>query len=186
MTKTPALNLLLDLEHGAWQDALAAPQAHLEAALHAALDELIAQKKLPAMLVGRALEISAVLTDDAQVQQLNREYRGKDKPTNVLSFPQLDDSAADLPKEIPLPLGDLVLAYETVASEAKARDIDVGQHVTHLVVHGLLHLVGYDHEDDHSAEAMEQLEIQVMKRLDLPDPYAADRQLLDTTPANHG
>jgi len=146
---------------------------------------MAAQGLLPAMLAGRAVEVSAVLTDDAQVQILNRDYRGKDKPTNVLSFPQLDEMAESLPDDAAIPLGDLALAYETVASEAKARDIDIGQHVTHLVVHGLLHLVGFDHEDDHSAEAMEQLEIQVMKRLGLPDPYQLDRNLIDkTNPAN--
>ncbi len=147
--------------------------------------KMAAQGLLPAMLAGRAVEVSAVLTDDAQVQILNRDYRGKDKPTNVLSFPQLDEMAESLPDDAAIPLGDLALAYETVASEAKARDIDIGQHVTHLVVHGLLHLVGFDHEDDHSAEAMEQLEIQVMKRLGLPDPYQLDRNLIDkTNPAN--
>ena len=184
MAIKPNLNLLVDLEHATWQDALTAPQAHLETALHAALDELSAQGKLPAMLAGRTVEVSALLTDDAQVQTLNRDYRGKDKPTNVLSFPQLDDMMDGLPDDAEIPLGDLVLAYETVASEAKARDIEIGQHVSHLMVHGLLHLLGFDHEDDHSAEAMEQLEITVMKRLGLADPYALDRTLLDNHAAN--
>ncbi|MEO5756307.1 MAG: rRNA maturation RNase YbeY [Mesorhizobium sp.] len=114
-------------------------------------------------------ELSVVFSDDAHVQRLNAGWRGKDKPTNVLSFP-----AFPFPKGGPLPpmLGDIVLAAETVSREAALEDKPVENHITHLVIHGLLHLLGYDHETDAEAEEMEALERTALARLAIPDPYA--------------
>jgi probable rRNA maturation factor len=176
MSQTPDITLLLEIEHDDWVAGFHPQQAEpvIRAALLAGLETLAAGHQLPAAISGRQVEVSTVLTHDAEVQILNRDYRGKDKPTNILSFPQLDDTAPILPDGATILLGDLVLAFETVASEAKARDIDLWQHVTHLIIHGLLHLVGFDHMDDNSAVAMEQLEVQAMARLSLDDPYRFD------------
>ncbi len=123
------------------------------------------------------VELSIRLTDDAEVQVLNRDYRGKDYATNVLSFPMLDaDELADLAPAAAGPgaeilLGDIVLAHGVCAAEAAARGIPLAAHATHLIVHGTLHLLGYDHIDDDDAEAMEQVERDVLKSLGLHNPY---------------
>jgi probable rRNA maturation factor len=113
-------------------------------------------------------EVSVVLTDDARIRVLNREHRGIDKPTNVLSFPQDEaDSAAYGPL-----LGDIVVARETVAREAVDGGLPFRHHLAHMIVHGFLHLVGYDHQDDIEAEDMERLETAILSELGIPDPYA--------------
>jgi probable rRNA maturation factor len=114
-------------------------------------------------------ELSIVFSDDAHVQALNAGWRGKDKPTNVLSFP-----AFPYVKGNPMPpmLGDIVLAAETVSSEAALEDKPVENHIIHLVIHGLLHLLGHDHETDAEAEEMEAIERAALARLAIPDPYA--------------
>jgi probable rRNA maturation factor len=116
-----------------------------------------------------ASELSIVFSDDAHVQTLNAQWRGKDKPTNVLSFPAFPFAKGD-----PLPpmLGDIVLASETVVREATLEDKPLANHITHLVTHGLLHLLGYDHETDAEAEEMESIERGALARLAIPDPYA--------------
>ena len=115
-------------------------------------------------------ETSVLLTDDAGIQELNRIWRGIDRPTNVLSFPAATAHAdGGLPS-----LGDIAIAYETAAREAHAENKRFAHHLAHLAVHGFLHLLGYDHESDEAAEAMEQLECAILARLDVPDPYARD------------
>lgn len=117
-------------------------------------------------------EMSVALGDDALVRQLNRDYRGEDKPTNVLSFAALEDQEAfDEGGDQPVMLGDIVLAFETTVAEAKSEGIPLLHHVIHLVVHGVLHLLGHDHQDDAAAETMEGLETAILARLDIPDPY---------------
>jgi probable rRNA maturation factor len=121
------------------------------------------------------VEISVHLTDDAEVQALNRDYRGKDQPTNVLSFAQYDpDDFAMLANtdDGEILLGDIVLARETCTREAAERGITVADHAAHLIVHGTLHLLGYDHQDDASGDAMEALETKALATLGLADPYA--------------
>jgi len=107
-------------------------------------------------------ELSIVFTDDASVRRLNARYRGKDRATNVLSFPQ---------KSGPL-LGDVILAAETVRREATLATKPLEDHMAHLIIHGFLHLLGHDHEEDTEAEKMEQLERLALQRLGIPDPYA--------------
>ena len=111
------------------------------------------------------MELAIVLTDDSAIRQLNRLWRGIDAPTNVLSFPS--KRAAGEPPH----LGDVVLACETIAREAKAEHKPFAQHLAHLAVHGFLHLVGHDHEGDADAEAMERAERDILCRLGIPDPY---------------
>jgi probable rRNA maturation factor len=110
-------------------------------------------------------ELAIVLTDDSAIRQLNRLWRGIDAATNVLSFPS--KRAADEPAH----LGDIVLAYETIAREAGADGKPFAHHLAHLVVHGFLHLIGYDHKKDSDAESMEQTERKILQRLNIPDPY---------------
>jgi probable rRNA maturation factor len=122
------------------------------------------------------IEVSVLLADDAAVRRLNRDYRGQDRPTNVLSFSALDEtiSVAGPGSVFPGPvlLGDVVLAFETVRHEAAAHNKGLAHHVSHLVVHGVLHLLGYDHAAEDEAAAMEALETRVLAGLGVPDPYA--------------
>ncbi|TAN56972.1 MAG: rRNA maturation RNase YbeY [Magnetospirillum sp.] len=117
------------------------------------------------------VELSIVLADDATVRDLNRDWRGKDVPTNVLSFASLDDGDAPLVPGAPLLLGDVILAWETVAAEATEQNKPLADHFSHLVVHGVLHLLGYDHADDQDADEMEALETTLLAALGIPDPY---------------
>lgn len=121
------------------------------------------------------VEVAVRLTDDAEVHALNRDFREKDKPTNVLSFPQVQ---ADLLESLAnsddgeILLGDIVLARETCAREAEEKGLSLADHATHLIVHGALHLVGYDHMDDVAATAMEALEVKALASLGIANPYA--------------
>jgi probable rRNA maturation factor len=119
-------------------------------------------------------ELSIVLTDDAQICGLNRAWRSKDKATNVLSFPAAEAGTIGTARM----LGDVVLARETIAREADELGVPFEDHLRHLVVHGLLHLFGYDHEREADAETMEALETAVLARLGIADPYAG-RPLVD-------
>ncbi len=127
---------------------------------------------------GAVIEIGIRLTDDAEARDLNRRYRGVDAPTNVLSFPMTDWApGARLtppPCGPPLALGDVVLAFQTIRGEAEAQGKTLADHLGHLVVHGVLHLVGYDHRDESQAAAMEHLETAVLAGLGVADPYQAD------------
>ncbi|MEJ8572725.1 rRNA maturation RNase YbeY [Microbaculum marinum] len=126
---------------------------------------------LPRFVEEASGEVTLVLADDALVCDLNRRFRGKDRPTNVLSFPAGDAvPAGHLP--INTHLGDVVLAAETLAREAEAENKTHGDHFSHLVVHGILHLMGYDHETDEQAAAMESLETAILADLGIADPYA--------------
>lgn len=149
------------------------------------------------------IEVSIKLSDDNEVHVLNREWRDKDKPTNVLSFPALEDDElqnfrhsregggpssdinvfASVPEmdsrlrgndeHMELLLGDIILAYETCATEAADKGISIADHATHLVIHGMLHLLGHDHIDDEEAEAMEALEVKALASMGLHNPYDA-------------
>ncbi len=123
----------------------------------------------------RAYEVSVLLTDDARQQTLNAEYRGKDMPTNVLSFPASEDIDGAFPADIAMPLGDISLALETVRRESDGEGLSFGDHFCHLLVHGMLHLAGYDHETDQDAEEMEALEIEILAGFGIEDPYADKR-----------
>jgi probable rRNA maturation factor len=115
-------------------------------------------------------EVSVQLVDDAQIRALNAQWRGFDKATNVLSFPA---APAEKLETSPL-LGDIVLAFETIEREADDMRISFSDHFVHLVVHGFLHLVGFDHQDSAEAERMEKLETQILADMAIADPYAAD------------
>ncbi|AXS39002.1 rRNA maturation RNase YbeY [Breoghania sp. L-A4] len=137
-----------------------------------ALNARVAQAFAAAVSVGSlrylpGSELSLLFSDDATVHDLNKKWRDQDKPTNVLSFPGGDESG---PVYGPL-LGDIVFALETVEREAKEGDKPFENHLSHLIVHGILHLFGYDHQIEEDAERMESLERRILARLQIPDPY---------------
>ena len=117
-------------------------------------------------------ELAVMLTDDAGIRTLNGNWRGIDTPTNVLSFPALQPTGPVGPDDAPRMLGDIAIAYQTTRKEADDEQRPFDHHLSHLTVHGFLHLVGYDHENDDDAEAMEALERQILAQLGIPDPYA--------------
>jgi probable rRNA maturation factor len=114
-------------------------------------------------------EVSLLLCDDARIREINREWRGLDKPTNVLSFPAAPKEAL---AKSPM-VGDIAVAFETVTREAQEEGKTFADHYAHMIVHGFLHLVGYDHESDAEAEEMEALEIRILGELGIADPYAS-------------
>jgi probable rRNA maturation factor len=117
----------------------------------------------------RSHDVTVLLTNDAEITVLNKDWRGMDKATNVLSFPS-DPDAPQPPGELPM-LGDLALAYETIAAEAIVQSKTFRDHTAHLIVHGTLHLLGYDHETDADAAIMEAHELVLLKTLEIADPY---------------
>jgi probable rRNA maturation factor len=127
---------------------------------------------------GRGAEVAVLLTDDAGIRKLNLDWRGIDKATNVLSFPSTPSPVCHDAPAAPRMLGDIAIAYETMRREAAEDGKPFDHHLSHLAVHGFLHLVGYDHENDADAEAMESLETKILVQLGIPDPYT-DRERMD-------
>ena len=140
-----------------------AARAALAEALHSALRQRGARGPV---------ELTVVLADDTVLRRLNRDYRGLDKPTNVLSFGGPDEWRAGA-LGAPIGLGDVILARETVAAEAAAQGKSMADHASHLIVHGVLHLLGHDHHDAADAAMMESVEVEVLTGLGIADPYAA-------------
>ena len=139
----------------------------------------VAESIFPQLSEGpRAVEISVRLTSDGEVQALNTRWRDKDQPTNVLSFPLTDPAELEMTSEADDPelmLGDIVLARGVCESEAGEKAIPVADHAAHLMIHGTLHLLGYDHNDEAAARDMEAREVRALARLGIADPYAGDR-----------
>ncbi len=156
----PEVDIDLSLEAGDWPS---------EAELAALADAAVAAALAELGVKGGHSELSILFTDDAHIRALNAEWRGKDKATNVLSFPAFPVAPGDALSPM---LGDIVLAAETVRAESVLESKSFDHHLTHLVVHGLLHLLGYDHETDDDAEEMEALERRILARLAIADPYA--------------
>jgi len=140
-----------------------------------AAEAAVAESAFPQLASGpRTIELSVRLTGDDQVRALNAEWRGKDKPTNVLSFPlagsdDLNNTNVAGPEVL---LGDIVLARGVCQAEAQEKGIELEQHATHLLVHGTLHLLGYDHCDEDEAADMEAREVRALARMGIADPYA--------------
>ena len=145
-----------------------------ESLVRCAAEAAIAESAFPQLATSpRSVELSVRLAGNDEVRSLNAQWRGKDKPTNVLSFPQLqpaeiENAANDGPE---LMLGDLILARETCQDEAAEKAVPLQDHAAHLIVHGTLHLLGYDHHDDRAAEEMESREIRALALLGIANPY---------------
>lgn len=164
--ETPiTLEIQISIENGSWPDM----QTLLVRA-----DEVLSEAAV--FLAGETgqpfpddgVEVSLLFTDDASIAKINAEWRSQDKPTNVLSFPAFPVEPGDMPGPM---LGDIILAHETLVREAAELGKSFDDHRTHLLVHGFLHLLGYDHMDDEEAEEMEGLETRILARLGLSDPY---------------
>ncbi len=167
--------IVVDAPCPAWRGSLADCDALCRDAALAAL--AAAPVKAVVGGSGAVIEIGIRLTDDAEARGLNRRYRGIDAPTNVLSFP-ITDCAPGVappppPRGLPLALGDVVLAFQTIRDEAEDQGKTLADHTGHLVVHGVLHLVGYDHGRDAQAIAMERIETAVLAGLGIADPHGA-------------
>lgn len=158
-------NVAVSRAGGAWDSGLPEAGALAARAVRAALDA-VRNPDLQAAPV----EVSVLLADDATLQQLNRDYRQRDRATNVLAFPNMAPDEAP-PPGLGLALGDLALAWETLSREAAAQDKPLAHHFCHLLVHGTLHLLGYDHETTAEAELMEAAERRILGSLGIPDPY---------------
>ena len=161
--------IAVDVAFDAWTEQLPGVEERCRHVAAIALGAAAANVDLPA----ERLEVSLLLTDDAQVRELNAEYRQQDKPTNVLSFAALDEDSP-VPPDGPILLGDVIVAYQTAEREAREEGKNFADHLSHLVVHGVLHLLGYDHIEDDEAEEMESLERSILAGLGIPDPYRGE------------
>ncbi|MCW8836612.1 MAG: rRNA maturation RNase YbeY [Rhodospirillales bacterium] len=169
----------IDVACARWNDTLPGCQALSHVAAVAAVAAARTEPGSPIFPLGaRSVEASIMLTDDAAVRELNRDYRGKDAPTNVLSFSALEDEDGSMPDRITLPegapvvLGDVVVALETTVGEAAAEGKSTADHLSHLIVHGILHLLGCRHETETEAEYMEGLETRILREMGIADPYS--------------
>ena len=154
------VEIAVAVEAPGWPDEPA-----LEGLVRRTVDAVVADLRLES---AAPTELGVTFADDAAIRGLNAQWRGKDKPTNVLSFPAFPEGGATIP---PM-LGDIVLARETIEREAALEGKPFDHHLTHLVAHGLLHLLGYDHETEDEAEEMEEAERRILASLAIPDPYA--------------
>lgn len=157
------MSVSIDVEDEAW-----AALPGLEELAHKAVDAAV--KGADPTLTNWHVDV--LFASDEAISAINSEWRGKEKPTNVLSFPVPEDMP--FPADEPRPLGDLVMAYGVVSREAEVQGKSLRDHTTHLMVHGTLHLLGYDHETDGEAEEMEALETCILKGLGISDPYERD------------
>ncbi len=160
----PRLNIIID--DARWSD-----RCDIKRLSEQALQVLKQNVSLPKA----AFALNILFTDDQQVQTLNRQFRGKDQPTNILSFPNsLPEELASYTGNALPELGDMALAYTTCNREATEQQKPFAHHTTHLLIHGILHLLGYDHEEDVEAAEMEALEIRLLHALSIPNPYEVD------------
>lgn len=173
--QAPRLIVDVTIAEPAWLEALSVDAAAVDAAVVTRRLRAAARRAMAIALADRwrgsavGHDCSIVLSSDRQVRRLNRDYRGQDKPTNVLSFAALDGGMP--PRREIWPLGDVILALGVCRKEARAQGKELDHHLVHLVIHGVLHLLGYDHDLDDEADRMEGLEIAALKRLGIGNPY---------------
>ncbi|MFN3827413.1 MAG: rRNA maturation RNase YbeY [Micavibrio sp.] len=169
----PLLDLDIVINQGGWEH-LPIP---IEAFSREVINLTLSMADLPAELSGRETEICLVLTDDKEIHTLNRDYRGMDKPTNVLSFANLDSETADeelAQEDVPFSLGDIIIAWDTMEREALEQKKEFLDHLRHMMVHGTLHLLGYDHMEEAEAQEMEGLEIKILEKMGVKNPYTEE------------
>jgi len=161
-TPDTRLRLALEIEDPRWTQALPNAAELLEKAIGLALADVGGNS--------RTIEVGVRLVDDGTIQGLNRDWRGRDKPTNVLSFPLGDPGPVDDP-DFPWLIGDIVMSFDTVTAESIRDGKSLEHHVAHLAIHAALHLIGHDHEDEAEADAMEAVEVKLLAGLGIADPY---------------
>jgi len=164
--KSPEPLIDINISEPEWKDSF----LDVDEVARRAMTMTLKMAMLPRVLDGRQIEASIVLANDDLTQVLNREYRGKDKPTNVLSFAALE-AGDPAPPDGPYPIGDIILAYQTIDRESKEQGKFFKDHFTHMIVHGTLHLLGYDHETEDEANIMESLEIRILEKMNIQNPY---------------
>ena len=161
-TPNTRLRLALEIEDPRWTQALPNAAELLEKAIGLALADVNDDT--------RTIEVGVRLVDDGTIQGLNRDWRGRDKPTNVLSFPLGDPGPVDDP-DFPWLIGDIVMSFDTVTAESIRDGKSLEHHIAHLAIHAALHLIGHDHEDEAEADAMEAVEVKLLAGLGIADPY---------------
>ncbi|HPF46562.1 MAG: rRNA maturation RNase YbeY [Alphaproteobacteria bacterium] len=177
MSFPDGLNLEISVDYDQWQEKLPGYKTLIEKALEQIIKNVKEGKFFSNFSL---LELSIVLCDNQLIHQLNKDFRNQDKPTNVLSFNGLEADEIERylkshrkAPEHPYSLGEIYIAYEIMVKEAKEAEISFEDHFTHLVIHGILHLLGYDHIEDQDAEVMENLESSLLANLGIDDPYSA-------------
>ena len=169
----PKVNLNIDIEDLRWSAEIPAIETVAENTKNALINYMSDHADIEIFESNRDISVNLCLSDDAHIRTLNRTFRGKDKPTNVLSFANMDftDFAAQNNLYNDIELGDIIMAYETTRQEAETEHITLHDHFCHLLVHGILHLLGYDHIEADEAEIMEGYEISVLQTLNIANPY---------------
>lgn len=165
------LNILI--EEPGWKLALPEIEATAEKVFAAVINHMKACEDIDFLRNGHNINVNLSLGNDIEIKNLNREFRNLDKPTNVLSFAAVDDPDFDeiLAQSSDLELGDIMIALETMQHESAEQKISLHDHFCHLLTHGLLHLLGFDHQDDEEAEVMENFEIAILRNLNIDNPY---------------
>lgn len=166
-----ALNVITD--GGAWDSCGFDVPLTARSVFDAVLSYVGENEEIGFLTLGKNIIVNLSLNSDAEVHRLNKEFRGFDKPTNVLSFANIDDEDFDNYIKISpeIELGDIIIAYETLSREAAEKKISLHDHFAHLLAHGLLHLLGFDHQQDEEAEYMENFEINILQQLNINNPY---------------
>lgn len=171
MNKNSNLNLIIDTPQ--WNEALPSVEEISSTVMELTLSYVKEKENIDFLELGKPICFNLSLSDDASVQKLNAEFRQLDKPTNVLSFANIDDETFEniiTDSEI-IELGDIIIALETMQREASAKKISLHNHFCHLLTHGILHLLGFDHQDDDEAEYMEDFEINILRKMNINNPY---------------
>ncbi|MCB1784017.1 MAG: rRNA maturation RNase YbeY [Alphaproteobacteria bacterium] len=163
----PSIDIGISIEDEEWENKIPDLDDFLNETLETAIMRGLSEKRITAP---ETIEISIVLADNNFVQDLNKRYRNKDKPTNVLSFPQTEEEEIEMNAPF-LSLGDIIIARETIESESIEQDKSFTDHFRHMLVHGCLHLLHYDHETDEEANVMETLEISILQNFGIKNPY---------------
>lgn len=161
----------VDIEESRWTAAIGDIAAVAERVKNMVADVVLPEVDI--LNQDKTFAINLCLSNDKEVHRLNYEFRGMDKPTNVLSFANMDDESFEmlLSEEGEVPLGDIIIAYETMVKEAGELDISLHDHFCHLWAHGLLHVLGYDHMEPEDAAQMESREIEILQKLNIANPY---------------
>ena len=170
MTKT---QLIINLNEPAWEKHIDDIETTSNNVVIAAFNYVNHHEDIDFLNIGKPIVINLCLSDDNEVQTLNRDFRNMDKPTNVLSFANIDDENFDKNIELfdEIELGDIIIALETMQREAEEKNISLKDHFCHLLTHGILHLLGFDHIEDDEAEYMESFEVEILKQLNIANPY---------------
>ena len=175
------INYLISIEDANWPKQ----STQLNDLIVTAANAALALADVPSLFKQRPIDTNIILTNNDSVQELNSTYRDKNKPTNILTFFQIDccdeddlQRNASMPADMPLVFGDLYLAYDVLMAECQDQEKSFETHLSHLIIHGVLHLLGYDHIDIDEAEEMETIEIKAMHNLGFENPYA-DMALID-------